>query len=134
MNPGTARITHSIGVKLPGGTRNVVTVTLPPSTNNLFATSGGKRVKTREYKDWIAAVVPLFMDLKRPELPCRVCISLEGKVPRQRDGDNFLKPVMDALVTAQVIPGDSLVYIVGASWGYWPDDGRPRLSVEFAPE
>lgn len=121
MNPGTATITASRGVKLPGGTYGTVEIELPPSTNNLFATVKGRRVKSKEYTRWIKRNLPTVAQLRQPILPCRVVIGLFGKINGARDGDNFLKPIMDALVSAGVIPGDSLRYVVGCRWFLEPN-------------
>ena len=129
MNTGTARILDSRGVKLPGGESYFVTVPVPPSTNHLFATVRGRRVKTKDYRDWIKRVVPTFMGLIKPVLPCEVHLTIDGDVNAQRDGDNFVKPIHDALVEAGVIPGDSLDCVRGGYWKRRHTTGAPTVTV-----
>lgn len=113
-----------------------VTLPLPPSTNNLFATVRGRRVKSREYKAWLATALALLVELRRPRtLPASIRASVFGKVNAARDLDNLLKPIGDALVAAGVIPGDSVKYVT--EWrinygGEW-DQEYPAVLVHVEP-
>lgn len=111
-----------------------VTLPLPPSTNNLFATVGSRRVKSREYKAWLANAEAALIELRKPAgLPAGVRVSVFGSVNRQRDLDNMLKPVLDALVSAGVLPGDSLKYVTEVRIGYggeWDDEPAVMVAVE----
>lgn len=73
--------------------------TLPPSTNNLFATVNGRRVKSRAYKSWLTAA--------RWEVnvsKCRIFrsgllgVDIMAKVNYTRDCDNLIKPILDMMV------------------------------------
>ena len=115
--------------------RTAATLPLPPSTNNLFATVRGKRVKSREYRAWLSAVAPLLVELRPPKaLPAAVRVGVFGKVNAARDLDNMLKPIGDALVAGGVLPGDSLKYVTewrvcyGGEWG-----APPAVVVEVVP-
>lgn len=66
-----------------------VDLPLPPSVNNLFATVGRKRVKSREYRAWLAACEPLLVELRHPRsLPAGIRVDVFGKVNACRDLDN----------------------------------------------
>lgn len=118
----------------PERSRDRVTLPLPPSANNLFLTTrGGKRVKTAEYRAWLAAAVPLLRELRRPALPCAYCYVLLGAVNPRSDGGNREKPILDASVEAGVIPDDCLKYVAGGSWGHEATDGPPAAVVWFDP-
>jgi hypothetical protein len=120
-----------------------VLLPLPPSTNNLFATVGTsdckqRRVKTRAYREWLAAAGIVLLELRKPKaLPAKVCFTIFGTVNRARDCDNFLKPLLDALVSADVLPGDSLKYVTDVRISYggpWDaPDPRVMVSVEADP-
>lgn len=96
----------------PRGTKTAVFLPLPPSTNNLFVNAGKKgRVKSKEYKSWLNAVVPDLRQQMRPAvMPVEVVVTVfgGGDFNRDRDTDNFGKPCGDALVAAGVLPGDSI--------------------------
>lgn len=114
-----------------------VMLPLPPSTNNLFATYRGRRVKSREYKAWLAATAPLLLELRRPKsLPAEITAIIFGKVNAARDLDNFLKPLCDSIVAAGVIPGDSLKYVTRLRISYGGDwdaeESAVMVSVQTA--
>ncbi len=96
-----------------------VTLPLPPSTNHLFATVRGRRVKSKAYKAWLAEVAPLLVELRRPKtLPAEIHATVFGKVNANRDLDNLMKPLGDSIVLAGVLPGDSIKYVTLWSIGY----------------
>lgn len=79
---------------------------LPPSTNNLYMTIRGRRVKTAEARKWekhVQAHMPASLQLKKSSV---LAVSMDfhsprwfyknGK-PRKRDVDNMLKATMDAV-------------------------------------
>jgi Holliday junction resolvase RusA-like endonuclease len=111
---------------------DTVQVPLPPSTNNLFRTSGQFRFKTSEYKSWIAVAQPILASLKPPtKLPCAVVVRIVGKVNRARDCDNFLKPIGDCLKSAGVIDDDNLIRIGQWDILHLPSDAEPVVVVWF---
>jgi Holliday junction resolvase RusA-like endonuclease len=121
-------------IKLPPPVRDRLEVEtpIPPSVNNLFRSTGNKRFKTREYRDWLALAVPAFSRLRQAAaFPVEVWVCVVGKVNQARDLDNLLKPIGDALVDAGVLPGDNLKHV--NRWDVWfePSDGEPRVLVSF---
>ena len=80
----------------------IVTLPLPPSTNHLFATVGGRRIKTRHYTAWLteagytAGWRRLVAD-GATSPPWEAFLSVYG-LPRRRDLDNTIKPVLDLAV------------------------------------
>lgn len=86
----------------------------PPSTNNLFASSGKRRPRTKAYKRWQTAA-GWQLKVQRP-VPARgpvvVLIALpRGKTRRRADADNYAKPILDLLVTHDVLPDDSSEWV-----------------------
>lgn len=112
-----------------------VTLPIPPSTNALFLETGNPkcpRVKTPEYKAWLAvAVHKLRAAGARVRCPVRIQIFIvAGKgFSESRDLDNVAKPVCDSLVTAGIIPGDSVKHVKGVSIEY--DEIKKRFSMAF---
>lgn len=102
----------------------MITVTLPapPSVNEAWANVPGKgRVKTRRYTDWISnATWKLQLQLKEQETQriagrCIVVIGVE-RHSQTADIDNRVKPLLDLLVSQNVIDDDRHVDGVAIAW------------------
>lgn len=110
-------------------------IAIPPSTNNLFATVRGRRVKTGAYKKWQkqnATALGLQL-VKTRTLPVEVRIIIEGGdgFPASRDIDNIIKPTIDTLVVAGILPGDNLSRVWRVSAEYHRAEGPARCFVEI---
>jgi Holliday junction resolvase RusA-like endonuclease len=111
------------------------TVPVPPSTNNLFRTVGVRRFRTKEYVAWSQLAEPVLATIRPPEsLPVVVVVRIAGKLNVQRDLDNTLKPVGDALVAAGVLPEDDVRHVVGWDVRYERGEGEPVATVFFRAE
>lgn len=114
-------------------------IELPPSTNHLFMNGkkGTGRFKSPEYREWIATAVPVLAGSLRPVklLPFRIRYTLFGGAGLNpgRDLGNLEKPITDALVSACVIPGDSLAAgLHGIALDFKnQDEGRAFVRVEI---
>lgn len=88
-----------------------VDVPVPPSTNNLYVNRAKGRSKSSEYRDWIASVEGLVMQL-RPLAPgpFSIAYTLVGgsDLNLGRDLGNIEKPLTDVLVRTKRINNDSL--------------------------
>jgi len=89
-----------------------VWLSFPPSVNNLFSQGivRGKvrRFPSKSYKRWQAETATRLMAarLKTVTVPVVVQLQLTPRDRRPRDVDNYVKPVLDCLVKAGVLPGD----------------------------
>ena len=88
----------------------VLHVPVPPSANNLFVNAARGRVKSAAYKAWrdeagwrVRMELPPYLD--KPG----VRVLIEVDLPRRRDLDNTIKPILDLLVYVSVLADDSLV-------------------------
>jgi Holliday junction resolvase RusA-like endonuclease len=99
---------------------------LPPSTNALYINVKGRgRIKSRDYRGWSQSKGWEILTQKPQKFVVPVHLIIIAKQPkRQRDGDNLLKPLLDLLVTQQIIPDDSHKYVKGVSF-QWTE--RPLL-------
>lgn len=116
------------------GVLHRVCVCVPPSTNNLFVTVGRRRVKSGEYRDWLATVLPEVAKLRKPDrFPVRVIATLFGKPPKvnmRRDIGNIEKALTDSLVHAGIIPDDNLNYVVETVQRFVLSDDGPVVWLE----
>jgi len=92
-----------------------ISLPIPPSLNSMFANviirGKQRRVKSKEYAAWKALVAPTLdrrWKVARPiAKPYGVCIRIN--LNHKSDIDNRVKPILDALVNAQIIVGDQYV-------------------------
>jgi crossover junction endodeoxyribonuclease RusA len=91
-----------------------VTLSWPPSVNNLFLNVHGRgRVPTAEYKSW-RQTAGWELQAQRPRKftgPVELVVELHPPTRRAFDPDGKLKAPIDLLVTHQVIPDDSIKFV-----------------------
>jgi crossover junction endodeoxyribonuclease RusA len=108
----------------------------PPSVNNLYASAGGRRVKSRHYVSWQRDALWRIKLLRQPSIRGQVMVTIYGhpKDRRKRDIDNIVKPILDTLVRAGIIEDDRHVVKLRAEWaGRWnPPFVRVRIE-ELVP-
>lgn len=103
----------------------MLTLPFPPTTNNLYRNAPGKgRVKTEDYKNWLAEAAWLVRQQRPTAVPGSYSLAIIADRPdrRARDVDNLIKPVGDLLKKAGVITDDSLALSVLAAWS----DAEPK--------
>lgn len=97
----------------------------PPSLNNCFENlPRGGRKTTQRYRDWICEALWMLQSQKPAKHLSGVSVTIGFVAPdkRKRDVDNLLKPVLDLLVTGQVIKDDSNKYVMSVT-GKWLPSG-----------
>jgi len=103
----------------------------PPSTNNLFANAGKRRIKTAAYSAWLDLASIGIKDSHRLNLgPYSLHICLRRPDKRRRDLGNLEKAVSDLLVANGVIQDDSLSQRITLQW----DDDLPAECVVIVQE
>lgn len=90
----------------------------PPSLWKLYYGHGKSRRKSTAYQKWINAA-GWQLKLQKPKAHSgTIAISYFATKPdkRGRDLDNLTKPILDLLVTHQVIKDDSLIGVLHCAW------------------
>lgn len=107
---------------LPAPTSAAFELPVPPSVNACFGTNfkTKRRFKSKAYEDWLtlagyalkAAKVGSFVN------PVELTVTIKEPI-RYSDIDNFCKPLLDLLVTHNVLQGDDNRYVrrIVAEWG-----------------
>jgi crossover junction endodeoxyribonuclease RusA len=103
------------------------TVSMPPSTNNLYANKpGGGRFKTKAYAEWIAAneylVALAAKDGRKIAGPYALVVSIGKPDKRKRDIANCLKALEDLLVSVGAVRDDSDCQRIKIEWSEHVDD------------
>lgn len=86
----------------------------PPSANAMWRAVGGRVIKSAAYRAW-SKVTADWVAIQARKSGWRagknadVTITVGGPVNRQRDLDNFCKPVLDALVAGGALVSDNLI-------------------------
>lgn len=87
----------------------VLTLPMPPTTNNLFRGNGRRRVKSQGYESWIDAAGWELLRQRPPRIKGPVAVTIEvSDIESSSTWDlcNREKATMDLLVTHGVIQGD----------------------------
>lgn len=83
------------------------TLTLPPSTNNLYVNTPQGRRKSPGYRSWlIAAGWQLRVQRAQPVVGKTFALSIRAPLDRRRDLSNIIKATEDLLVELQLLPDD----------------------------
>lgn len=102
---------------ITGGDAVVINLPRPPSLNgNERSNAHGGRYSTASYKNWKEAALKAIM-VQRPHRftgPVRISILVE-ETSRISDIDNRIKPCLDALQAAEIIPNDNQKFVRGVS-------------------
>ena len=123
----TSHMGGKVGGRLPQETSPLAifetSLPIPPSVNNSFVNAAGKgRVKSADYTAWLARaghklglVRYRTKDFKTIDFAVSVVIEVE-RSNAQRDLDNCIKPILDALQKSKIIKNDNLVSSIFACW------------------
>ena len=118
-----------------------LTLPWPPQTNNLFRNVPGKgRVLTKEGKAYRKKTQYCGLLLEDRSIlpinfPVRVELMLWEPDDRIRDGDNLLKSLLDALVSARVLADDNKKIVRRGEWEFAGFDKKHggRVDVRIWP-
>lgn len=103
-----------------------IVLPVPPSTNNLFATVGRKRIKSQRYRDWEIEADDWFRQQPCEKLAGAYTVEIALPEMMRGDIDNRIKPLIDFLTPPRKVGGSGK--------GVIPDDKHLwRVSVERNP-
>ncbi len=135
---GTAAVSVGPSAVIPLAPHDSVTVSVPPSVNNLYLTTrSGKRVLTPSGRQWKEDAIKALRCLRKPErYPVTVHWTINEWVRANRDGANTEKALIDCMVEAGVLVADDVRHVVGETWSYRPVEGGVGVTVwwEYADE
>jgi Holliday junction resolvase RusA-like endonuclease len=104
----------------------IIALPMPPSSNNMFATVGKKRIRSVEYIQWAREAGYILNRQHPPLVAGKVSLLLEVEEPktaRRQDVCNREKAVIDLLVSRGVIQSDDQRHVREVTMRWAPVDG-----------
>lgn len=106
----------------------------PFSANKMFTPiARGKLIKSKKYRDWIDKNLPILKDNLEPikKFPIELEFVLYSNYEwvRKNDIDNLIKPIVDLLVKAEIVPDDTARYVENISIRHVWLIGEPKLMI-----
>lgn len=85
----------------------------PPTSNTMFGLKGHHRFVSKTYADWKDTAGEHLMQQRPDKFDEPVCISIRLRAPTKRkwDIDNRVKPILDLLVSHQIIADDNSLLV-----------------------
>ena len=113
------------------------TIQEPFSANKMYApVARGKMVKSKKYKDWIDKNVQLIKNNLIPAnkfpIEIEILIMADYQWKMKCDPDNIVKPIVDLLVRAEIVPDDTSRFIESVKVRYLQGFGSPITCISYS--
>ena len=110
----------------------IIIVPFPPSSNTCYPTiKKGKstiRIKSKKLKDWLKSCAD-YTNIE-PFEKCVVSYMIYVPDDRIRDGQSYMKPVLDWIVSQGIISDDNRRIVKGEQWfDGGIDKENPRIEI-----
>jgi len=96
----------------------------------------GKMVKSKKYNDWINANVSIIKDNLLPAnkfpIEVEILVMADYKWKLKCDTDNIVKPIVDLLVRAEIVPDDTSRFIESVKVRYLQGFGSPVTCISYS--
>ena len=113
------------------------TIEEPFSANKMYAPiARGKMVKSIKYNDWINKNVTKIKDNLLPAnkfpIEIEILIMADFQWKMKCDPDNIVKPIVDLLVRAEIVPDDTSRFIESVKVRYLQGFGSPVTCISYS--
>jgi Holliday junction resolvase RusA-like endonuclease len=96
----------------------------------------GKMVKSKKYNDWIDKNILIVKDNLLPAInypiEIEILILANTQWKMRSDPDNIIKPIVDLLVRAEIIPDDTSRYVESVKVRYLQGFGSPTTCISYS--
>jgi Holliday junction resolvase RusA-like endonuclease len=95
----------------------------------------GVMCKSAKYNSWINENINIVKQMKKPEkypIHIDILILADHKWKQKHDTDNCIKPLIDLLVKAGVLPDDSTKYIESVHARHLTGVGKPVVTISYS--
>jgi Holliday junction resolvase RusA-like endonuclease len=108
----------------------------PFSANKMYAPiARGRMVKSKKYNAWIEKHTPILKESMQPanEFPIDVDILImaDWTWKYKNDTDNLIKPIVDLLKRAEIIPDDTTRYVNSVKVRYLQGFKQPTICISY---
>ncbi|MFM1756335.1 MAG: hypothetical protein RL621_1283 [Bacteroidota bacterium] len=108
----------------------------PFSANKMYAPiARGRMVKSKKYNAWIEKHTPILKERMQPanEFPIDVDILImaDWTWKYKNDTDNLIKPIVDLLKRADIIPDDTTRYVNSVKVRYLQGFKQPTICISY---
>lgn len=112
------------------------TIQEPFSANKMYApVAKGKMVKSKKYNDWIEKNISIIKDnllpAKNYPIEIEILILADVQWKLRSDPDNIVKPIVDLLVRAEIIPDDTSRFVESVKVRYLQGFGSPTTCISY---
>lgn len=96
----------------------------------------GKLIKSKKYKNWIETNIPIIKENLLPankfpiEVEILIMADLQWKL--KSDPDNIVKPIVDLLVRAEIIPDDTSRFVESVKVRYLQGFGPAVTCISYS--
>jgi Holliday junction resolvase RusA-like endonuclease len=96
----------------------------------------GKMVKSKKYNDWIEKNISIIKDNLLPAtnypIEIEILILADTQWKMRSDPDNIVKPIVDLLVRAEIIPDDTSRFVESVKVRYLQGFGSPTTCISYS--
>lgn len=112
------------------------TIQEPFSANKMYAPiARGKMMKSKKYNDWISKNVSIIKDNLLPAnkfpIEVEILVLADSQWKMRCDSDNIVKPIVDLLVRAEIVPDDTSRFIESIKVRYLQGFGAPVTCISY---
>ena len=112
------------------------TIQEPFSANKMYApVARGKMVKSKKYNEWIDKNVSIIKDTLLPAtsypIEIEILVMADSQWKMKCDPDNIVKPIVDLLVRAEIVPDDTSRFIESVKVRYLQGFGPPVTCISY---
>jgi len=113
------------------------TIQEPFSANKMYApVAKGKMVKSKKYNDWINNNINTIKENLIPAtqfpIEVEILVMADYKWKLKCDTDNIIKPIVDLLVRAEIVPDDTSRFIESVKVRYLQGFGSPVTCISYS--
>jgi Holliday junction resolvase RusA-like endonuclease len=109
----------------------------PFSANKMYAPiARGQMVKSKKYNDWIEKHTPILKEKMEPAnafpIDVDILIMADWNWKYKNDTDNLIKPIVDLLKRANIIPDDTTRYVNSVKVRYLQGFKQPVICISYS--